>query len=103
MTEQRLNDVHGRVVIKMFRRKDAPAIVWKQHERRAIRAAGFCSDCNLTDAAANGLNAGGAGMPNALDQIRRRRARTLLQQVSVITYRHRLAVVEAFHVANDLG
>jgi hypothetical protein len=34
VTEQRLNDVHGRVVIQVFGCKDAPAIVRQQHERR---------------------------------------------------------------------
>ena len=34
VTEQRLNDVHGRVVVQMFGCKDAPAIVRQQHERR---------------------------------------------------------------------
>jgi hypothetical protein len=35
VTEQRLNDVHGRVVVQMFGCKKAPAIVRQQHERRA--------------------------------------------------------------------
>ena len=75
MTEQRLNNVHGRVVVQMFGCKDAPAIVRQQHERRTVRAAGFCGDRDLADAAANGLNASSAGMANALDQVRRWRAR----------------------------
>ena len=41
VTEQRLNDVHRRVVVQMFGCKDAPAIVRQQHERRTVRAAGF--------------------------------------------------------------
>ena len=36
VTEQRLNDVHRRVVVQMFGCKDAPAIVWQQHKRRAV-------------------------------------------------------------------
>ena len=36
VTEQRLNDVHRRAVVQMFGCKDAPAIVWQQHERRAV-------------------------------------------------------------------
>jgi hypothetical protein len=83
--------------------KDAPAIVWKQHERRAVRAAGSRVDRDLADAAANGLNASSARMENALDQIRRWRASALLQQVPMITNRDRLAVVEAFYVSDDLG
>jgi len=31
MTKQRLNDVHGRVVVQMFGCKDTPAIVRQQH------------------------------------------------------------------------
>ena len=42
-------------------------------------------------------------MANALDQIRRWRARTLLLQVPMIANRNRLAVVEAFYVSDDLG
>jgi hypothetical protein len=42
-------------------------------------------------------------MTDALDQIWRRRARTLLQQVPMITNRDRLTVVEAFYVADDLS
>jgi hypothetical protein len=103
VTEQRLNNVHGRVVVQMFGCKDAPAVVRQQHERRAVRAASSRVNRDLADAAANGLNASGAGMANALDQIRRWRARTLLQQVPMITNRDRLAVVEAFYVSDDLG
>jgi len=103
VTEQRLNNVHGRVVVQMFGCEDAPAIVGQQHESRAIRAAGFRSDRDLADAGANGLNASSAGMANALDQIRCWRARTLLQQVPMIANRDRLAVVEAFYVSDDLG
>jgi hypothetical protein len=68
VTKQRLNDVHGSVVVQMVGCKDAPTIVRQQHERRTVRAAGFRGDRNLTDAAANGLNASSAGMANALDQ-----------------------------------
>ena len=103
MTKQRLDDVHRSVVVQMLGCKDAPAIVRQQHERRTVRAASFGDDGNLTDAAANGLNASGAGMANALDQIRRWRARTLLLQVPMIANRNRLAVVEALYVSNDLG
>src|SRR6266700_1132138 len=39
--EQRLNNMHGRVVVQMFGCKDTPTIVRQQHERRTIRAAGF--------------------------------------------------------------
>ena len=35
---QRLNDVHGRVVVQMFGCKYAPTIVRQQHEKRAVRA-----------------------------------------------------------------
>jgi hypothetical protein len=64
VTEQRLNNVHGRVVVQMFGCKDAPAIVRQQHERRTVRAAGFRGDRDLADAGANGLNASSAGMAN---------------------------------------
>jgi len=84
VTEQRLNDVHGSLVVQVFGCKDAPAIVWQQRNERAVRAAGFRVDRDLADAGANGLNASSAGMANALDQIRRRRARTLLRQVPMI-------------------
>ena len=47
--------------------QDAPAIVRKQHERRAARAAGVRVDRDLADAAANRLNASRAGMANALE------------------------------------
>src|SRR5271165_4010883 len=57
VTEQRLNDVHGRVVVQMFGCKDAPAIVWQQHERRAVCAASSSVDRDLADATANSLNA----------------------------------------------
>jgi hypothetical protein len=103
VTEQRLNNVHGRVVVQMFGCEDAPAIAGQQHESRAIRAAGFRSDRDLADAGPNGLNASGAGMANALDQVRRWRARTLFQQVPMIANRDRLAVVEAFYVSDDLS
>ena len=75
VTEQRLNDVHGRVVVQMFGCKDAAAIVRQQHERRAVGPASSSVDRDLADAAANGLNASGAGMANTLDQVRRWRAR----------------------------
>src|SRR6202035_2247156 len=87
----------------MFGCKDASAIVRQQHESGAIRAASFRGDRDLADAAANGLNASSAGMANALDQVRRRRARTLLQQVPMVTNGDRLAVVEAFYVSDHLG
>src|ERR1700683_1817989 len=87
----------------MFGCKDAPAIVRQQHERRAVRPASSRVGRDLADAAANGLNASGAGMANALDQIGRWRARTLLQQVPMITNRDCLAVVEELHVSDDLG
>ena len=45
----------------------------------------------------------GAGMANALEQIRRWRARTLLLQVPMIASRHGVAVIEAFYVSDDLG
>src|SRR5208283_4819067 len=59
-------------------------------------------DRDLADTAANGLNAGSAGMANALDQIRCWRARTLLLHVPMIANRNRRAVVEAFYVSDDL-
>jgi len=79
VTEQRLNNVHGRVVVQVFGGKNATAVVRQQRERRTVRAAGFRGDRDLADACANGLNASGAGMANALDQIRCWRAGTLLQ------------------------
>src|SRR5439155_1785535 len=103
VTKQGLNDVHRRVVVQMFGRKDPPAIVRQQYERRTVRTAGLRIDRDRADAAANSLNASGAGMANTLDQIWRWRARTLLQQVPMITNRNRLAVVEAFYVSDDLG
>ena len=101
MAEQRLN-VCGRVVVQMFGRKDAPAIVRQQHKRRAVQAAGFRVNRDPADRAANGLNASSAGMTDALDQIWRWRARTFLLQVPMVANRNRLAVVKAFDVSNDL-
>jgi hypothetical protein len=68
VTELRLNNAHGCVVVQMFGCKDAPAIVRQQHGGRTVRAAGFCGYRDLADAGTNGLNAGSAGSKaNALD------------------------------------
>jgi len=52
VTEQRLNHVHGRVVVQMFGCKDAPAIVRQQHETRPVRAAGARVNRDSADPAA---------------------------------------------------
>ena len=68
VTEQRLNNVHGRVVVETFRCRDAPAIVREQYQRRTVRTAGSRGDRDLADMAANDLTASGAGMANTLNQ-----------------------------------
>jgi hypothetical protein len=42
-------------------------------------------------------------MPDALEKIRRRRVGALLVQIPMIADRNRRAVVEALHMADDLG
>jgi hypothetical protein len=103
MAEQCLDDMHGRIVVQMFGGKHSPAIVWQQDERGAIRAPGFGKYGEFTNTAANRFNPGRTRMPDALEQVRRWRSGPLLHQVPVIADRHKIAVVEALHMANNLG
>ena len=48
VTEQRLNNVHGRVVVQMLGLRDAPAIVRQQNERRTVRTAGFLQTIEIS-------------------------------------------------------
>ena len=103
VTEEGLNNVHGRVVIQMFGGENAPAIVRQQHERRAVRALSSGADRKAANAIADGLNPRGAGMSDALEKIGCWRAGTLLVKIPVIADRNCRAVVEPLHMANDLG
>jgi hypothetical protein len=84
MAEKCLDDVHGRVVIQMFGRK----IVREKHERRAVGALSSGSDRKFANTIADRLDASSAGMPDALEKIRRRRAGTLLVQIPMIADRN---------------
>ena len=55
VTEEGLNNVHGRVVIQMFGGENAPAIVRQQRERRAVRALSSGADRKAANAIADGL------------------------------------------------
>ena len=103
MAEPCLDDMNGRIVVQMFRGKNAPAIVRQQHERRAVGALSSGADREFANAAADGLDASGAGMADTLEKIGRRRAGTLLVKVPVIADRNCRAVVEPLHMANDFG
>jgi len=88
VTEEGLNNVHGRVVIQMLGGENAPAIVRQQHERRAVGALSSGADRKAANAIADGLNPRGAGMADALEKIGRRRAGTLLVKIPVIADRN---------------
>jgi hypothetical protein len=53
----------------------------QQHERRAVRAAGFCGDRDVADTAANGLNAGDS---TSCDPARARRTSDLMCRQSIL-------------------
>ena len=61
------------------------------------------SDGKFANPIPDRLDASGAGMADALKKVRRRRAGTLLVQVPMIADRHGVAVIEALHMADDLG
>src|SRR5579883_1343068 len=103
MAEQCLDDMHGRIVVQMFGGKHSPAVVWQQYERGAIRAPGFGKYGEFTNTAANRLYAGSAGMPDALEEVRRLWSGALLHRIPMITDRNIGAVIEALHMADDLG
>src|ERR1700733_13485505 len=71
MAEQCLDDMDGRIVVQMFGGKHTPAIVWQQYERGTVGASGFGKNGEITNAAANRLDPGSAGMSDALEQVGR--------------------------------
>lgn len=72
-------------------------------QRRAVGALSSGSDRKFANTIADRLDASSAGMTDALEKIRRRRAGALLVQIPVIADRNRRAVVEPLHMADDLG
>ena len=103
MSKERLDDVHGHVVVQMLGREDAAAVVRQEHERTAVRPARARRDGHGAESGANRLDAERARMFGALQQVRRARARETFVMVPMIAGWHGVCAIEALHMADDLG
>ena len=99
MSEERLDDVHGHVVVQMLGREDAAAVVGQEHERTVVRSARTRCDRDGAQARTNRLDAERTGMLGTLQQIRGTWPRLTFVMVPMIAGRHGLRAIETFHMA----
>ena len=103
MSDERLDDVHGHVVVQMLGREDPAAVVGQEHERAVVRSARTRRDRDGAQAGTNRLDAERTGMLGTLQQIRGTWPRLTCVMVPMIAGRHGVRAIEALHVADDFS
>src|ERR1700733_3182078 len=103
VAQQRLDHVDGRVVVQVLGCKDAAAAVWKHNERGPVGSLDAAGQGDCLEPSSDGLNADGAGVFGALQQVWTGGPWATLVMVPVITERQLRCAIETLDVLENLG